>query len=76
MSAMGRDEAKKLGIASCIELIPKELSSFDMYIAFSKKSKCYNSLKNGFAARIKAYTGQGKVKKLPDGAEKKGNAVK
>jgi hypothetical protein len=61
---------KKLRIGSKVEFLPKELSSFDMYIAFSKKSKCYDMLKDEFTAKIKEYTEKGKVKQLLDKAEK------
>jgi hypothetical protein len=40
-----------------------------MYIAFSKKSKCYASLSEGFAANIKTNVEQGKVKQLLDSAQ-------
>jgi polar amino acid transport system substrate-binding protein len=66
-----RKEMKKLGVGSQVEFLPKELSSFDMYVAFSKKSKCSDALKNGFAAKIKEYEAQGKVKQLLENAEKK-----
>ncbi|MDQ5988665.1 MAG: hypothetical protein CSYNP_04426 [Syntrophus sp. SKADARSKE-3] len=67
----GRNEARKLGAAAKVAFLPKELNSFDMYVAFSKRSKCYSALKDGFAARIKAYVEQGKVKELLEKAEKK-----
>lgn len=67
----GRNEMKKLRLTSRIEFLEKELSSFDMYIAFSKKSKCYDALKDGFAAKVKEYTEQGKVTRLLNNAEKK-----
>ena len=66
----GRNEMKKLRIGSKVEFLQKELSSFDMYIAFSKKSKCYDMLKDKFAVKVKEYTEQGKVKQLLDKAEK------
>jgi len=59
------------GAAAKVAFLPKELNSFDMYVAFSKRSKCYDALKDGFAARIKAYVEQGKVKALLENAEKK-----
>lgn len=66
----GRNEIRKLKLTSKVEFLQKEISSFDMYIAFSKKSKCYDALKDGFAAKVKEYTEQGKVKQLLDKAEK------
>ena len=66
----GRNEMKKLRMDSKVEFLPKELSSFDMYIAFSKKSKCYDPLKDQFSVKVKEYADQGKVKQLLDKAEK------
>ena len=59
----GRDEARKLGITGRLEFLPKELVSADMYVAFSKQSKC-GSLRDGFAAGIKAAVDDGTVRKL------------
>lgn len=67
----GKNEMRKLRLSSRVEFLPKELSSFDMYVAFSKKSKCCDALKDGFAAKIKEYAEQGKVGRLLDKAEKK-----
>ncbi len=66
----GRNEIRKLKLTSKVEFLQKEISSFDMYIAFSKQSKCYDALKDGFAAKVKEYTEQGKVKQLLDKAGK------
>jgi polar amino acid transport system substrate-binding protein len=65
----GKNEARLRGIASKLEFLPKDLLSSNMYIAFSKKSKCYASLNAGFAANIKADVEQGKVKQLLDSAQ-------
>ena len=40
-----------------------------MYVAFSKKSKCYEPLSAGFAANIKSDVEQGKVKQLLDSGQ-------
>jgi polar amino acid transport system substrate-binding protein len=65
----GKNEAMERGIASKLEFLPKDLLSSNMYIAFSKKSKCYASLSEGFAANIKTNVEQGKVKQLLDSAQ-------
>jgi polar amino acid transport system substrate-binding protein len=67
----GMNEARQRGIASKVELLPKEIDSFGMYIAFSKKSKCYASLKAGFATNIATDVERGKVKQLLDSAQKR-----
>lgn len=64
-----KNEARLRGIASKLEFLPKDLLSSNMYIAFSKKSKCYASLSSGFAANIKTGVEQGKVKQLLDSAQ-------
>lgn len=66
----GRNEMRKLRASSKVEFLQKELSSFDMYIAFAKKSKCSDALKEGFSVKVKEYTEQGRVKQLLDKAEK------
>ena len=65
----GKNEAGLRGIASKLEFLPKDLLSSNMYVAFSKKSKCYASLSAGFAANIKTDVEQGKVKQLLDSAQ-------
>jgi polar amino acid transport system substrate-binding protein len=67
----GKNEARRRGFDSKIEFLPKDILSSDMYIAFSKKSKCYASLSPGFAADIKTEVEQGKVKQLLDSAQSK-----
>jgi polar amino acid transport system substrate-binding protein len=64
-----KNEAKLRGVASRLEFLPKDLLSSNMYIAFSKKSKCYASLSVGFAANIKTDVEQGEVKQLLDSAQ-------
>lgn len=59
----GRDEARKLGFLNKVEFLPKELVSANMYVAFSKKSKC-NALQAGFATGIKTAVDDGTVKRL------------
>ncbi len=66
----GRNEAKKLGITGKIEFLPKELNSFSMYVAFSKKSKCFEALKDGFSTKIKEYSRRGVIQQLLNDADK------
>jgi polar amino acid transport system substrate-binding protein len=65
----GRNEAGKLGLADKVAFLPKALVSADMYVAFSKRSKCA-ALRAGFGAEIKAAVGDGAVVKLLEAAEK------
>ena len=65
----GRNEAKRLRLADKVAFLPKALVSADMYVAFSKKSKC-DALPAGFAAAIKAAVDSGTVAKLLEAAEK------
>ena len=67
----GRNEARRLGISARIDALPRELVSADMYVAFSKKSKCYDALSSGFVAGVKDAVQQGRVRQLLDAAEKR-----
>ena len=66
----GKMEAGKLKILSKIQFLPKPVVTADMYIAFSKKSKCYAELKEGFSAGIKKAVTSGEVNKLIEAADK------
>lgn len=66
----GRNEARRLGLSAQVDFLPGELVSADMYVAFSKKSKCYEALSSGFAARLNDAVKQGRVRQLLDSAEK------
>jgi polar amino acid transport system substrate-binding protein len=66
----GKMEASKLKILSKIQFLPKPAVTADMYVAFSKKSKCYAGLKDGFSAGIKKAVSSGEVKALVDAADK------
>jgi polar amino acid transport system substrate-binding protein len=66
----GKMEAGKLKILSKIQFLPKPVVTADMYIAFSKKSKCYAELKEGFSAGIKKAVTSGEVNKLVEAADK------
>jgi len=72
----GQNEARLRGIAGKIEFLPKELVTSDMYVAFSKQSKCAAKLRTGFAANTKAAVEKGKVKQLLDAAQTKLSAPK
>ena len=65
----GRNEAKRLRLAGKITFLPKALVSADMYVAFSKRSKC-GALQAGFSAAINKAVGDGTVAKLLAAAEK------
>lgn len=65
----GRTEAGKLGLADKVAFLPKALVSADMYVAFSRRSRC-GALRAGFGAEIKAAVGDGTVVKLLEAAEK------
>lgn len=67
----GRNEAKRLGLAGKIAFLPKELVSAQMYVAFSKQSKCGAGLRAGFGAEIKKAVDGGKVRALLKAGEKK-----
>jgi polar amino acid transport system substrate-binding protein len=66
----GQIKAKQLGVAAKVEFLPKEIDSFGMYVAFSKKSKC-NALKARFAESIGKEVAEGRVKPLLDAAGKR-----
>jgi polar amino acid transport system substrate-binding protein len=66
----GEIKAKQLGDADKVVFLPKEIDSFGMYVAFSKKSKC-NALKVRFAESLKKEVAEGRVKPLLDAAQKR-----
>jgi polar amino acid transport system substrate-binding protein len=66
----GKAEVRRLGISAKVNFLPEELVTADMYIAFSKKSKCYQALSSGFAAKLKSAVQQGRVQQLLGSAEK------
>ena len=66
----GKMEASKLKILSRIQFLPKPVVTADMYVAFSKKSKCYLGLKDGFSAGIKKAVASGEVSRLMEVADK------
>lgn len=66
----GKHEARRLGLDEKVELLPFELETAEVYVAFSKKSRCYRALSSGFAARLKAAVEDGTTRQLLDSAEK------
>lgn len=65
----GRDEARRLGVATKVEFLPIELDTAEVYVAFSKKSKCHAALKRDFAALLKAAVEDGRARQLLEAAE-------
>jgi len=66
----GKMEASKLNILSKLQFLPKPVLNANMYIAFSKKSKCYAELKGGFSAGIKKAVAKGEVRDFVEDADK------
>ncbi len=64
----GKLEARKLKLDSKVVFLPKSVLTADMYIAFSKKSKCYAQLEKGFAEGIKKAVASGEVNQLIESA--------
>jgi polar amino acid transport system substrate-binding protein len=67
----GKREAERLGIEGRIEFLPVELETADMYVAFARKSKCYEALGAGFSARLRDAVERGAVRALLEAAEKR-----
>jgi polar amino acid transport system substrate-binding protein len=65
----GIAQAAKFGIQGEIEVLGAELDSFEMFVAFSKKSPCGEKLMQAFSERIKAAYADGTVARLLDAAE-------
>ena len=65
----GRNEAQRLGMAAKIEFLPKEVNSSNMYVAFSKKSKCFDSLNESFSNKIRDYSKRGAVQRMLNDAD-------
>ena len=65
----GRNVARQLGVAAKVEFLPTPIVSADMYVAFSKKSKCGPKFRAAFADALAADVKAGKVKALVEAAE-------
>jgi polar amino acid transport system substrate-binding protein len=60
----GRDAARKLGLFGKVAFLPRMIVNADLFVAFSKKSRCLESLQAGFAKALKADVDSGKVTRL------------
>lgn len=60
----GGDVARKQGLIGKIAFLQKSVVNADMFVAFSKKSKCLPALKDGFAKALKVAVESGKVNEL------------
>ncbi len=67
----GQIEVRRRKLTGKVEFLPKEITTAEMFVAFSKKSKCYETLNQGFAENIAADTKQGTVKRLLEAANKR-----
>jgi polar amino acid transport system substrate-binding protein len=65
----GRDALRKLALDGKIVFLPKALVNADLFVAFSKKSKCLPALKEGFAKALKAAVADGKVNAMLEAAK-------
>ena len=65
----GRDAARKQSLTGKVVFLPKTVVNADMFVAFSKKSKCLGALKAGFAKALKTQVDGGKVNELLDAAD-------
>jgi polar amino acid transport system substrate-binding protein len=64
----GKLEAQKLQLDSKVVFLPKSVLTADMYIAFSKKSKCYAFLEKEFSSALRKAVASGVVSRLLDSA--------
>jgi polar amino acid transport system substrate-binding protein len=64
----GRDAARKQGLSGKVVFLPKTVVNADLFVAFSKKSKCLGALKDGFAKALKADVEAGKMNELLEAA--------
>ncbi len=60
----GVSEAKKLKVWDKIEVLPRQLNAFKMYVAFSKKSPCYAKYHRIFREKIQKMVKDGTVQTL------------
>ena len=64
----GGDVARKKGLIGKIAFLPKSVVNADMFLAFSKKSKCLAALKDGFSRALKAEVDAGRANELLEAA--------
>lgn len=60
----GRDAARKQGLFGKVAFLPKMVVNADLFVAFSKKSKCLAALKDGFAKALQAEVESGRANRL------------
>ena len=60
----GKLVVRKLSLDSKVAFLPKSVLTADMYIAFSKKSKCYAFLEKGFTAAINKAVASGQITQI------------
>ncbi|MEI7703084.1 MAG: transporter substrate-binding domain-containing protein [Deltaproteobacteria bacterium] len=65
----GRDLLRKKRLSGKVVFLPKTVVAADMYVAFSKKSKCLGALKEGFAKGLKSAVDGGRARELIQIAE-------
>lgn len=66
----GRALAQQLGLSAKVAFLPKDVQSSELFVAFSKQSRCLKALKAGFTAGIKTEVEQGKVKDMLETANR------
>ncbi len=66
----GLNVARKLGIGGKVEFLPVPVVSADLFVAFSRKSRCLRALKDGFSGALEADVDGGKVKTLLEDADR------
>ncbi len=64
----GRDVVRRLGLVSKVGFLPTPFVSADMFVAFSKKSRCA-SLRSAFAAALRKEIEAGKVEGMLEAAD-------
>jgi polar amino acid transport system substrate-binding protein len=64
----GGDVARKGGLLGKIAFLQKSVVNADMFVAFSRKSKCLAALRDGFARALKAEVDAGKANELLESA--------
>ncbi len=66
----GRNVARKQKVDTKLEFLPKEIINADMFVAFSKSSRCATALKAQFATALAAEVASGKVKAALEAADR------
>ncbi len=66
----GRNVARKHGVDTKLEFLPKEIVHAEMFVAFSKSSRCATALKTRFATALAAEVASGRVKAALEAADR------